>query len=226
MAEVNTPFIIDDVQALWPRINGTYRFDQKERRSVPCDAFDDGAKYELSFRMTKVQAKKLYKAMLEAYNNKAESEKEWPEKFENPFTRDEDGDFVFKASLKGAYGKDATRKPAQFDAKNTKLEGDFLLTTGSTVNIAVVFSPYHGTIGTGVSLRLRAVQIIKYVPMEAFSPFDTADGFEAPDGNPFVPSAKQEVNGEIKEPTKVVKKSASPKTKDPDLDAIVDDWDD
>ena len=225
MAEANPAFIIDDVEALWPRMNGTYRFDQKERRAVPCDPFDDGAKYELSFRMSKAQAKKLFTVMTEAYDKKAESEKDWPEKLTNPFTKEDDGTYIFKASLKGAYGKDATRKPAQFDAKNTKLDDDFLLTTGSTVNVAVVPSPYHGSMGTGVSLRLRAVQVIKYVPMEAFSPFDTVDGFEAPDANPFASTPKQEVNGEIKEPKKVAKKAATPK-KDQELDAIVADWDD
>ena len=227
MAETSPVYIIDDVEALWPRINCPYRFDQKERRSVPCDPFDDGAKYEINFKMSKAQAKELRKNMVEAYDGKVKSEKDWPKSFENPFTKDEDGNYIYKANLKGAYGKDATRKPVQFDAKNTKLGDDFLLTTGSKINVAVTFTPYHGSMGTGVSLRLRAVQVIKYAPLEAFSPFGATEGFEASEGNPFVPGAKGESNGEIKEPKKVVKKStAVPKSKDPELDAIVDDWDD
>ena len=59
MAEVSTGFRINDVEALWPRINGCYRYDNNEKRSVPCDAFDDGAKYEISFRMDKARANEL-----------------------------------------------------------------------------------------------------------------------------------------------------------------------
>lgn len=219
------PFRVDNVEALWPRLNTTYKFDNKEKRSVPCDVFDDGAKYELSFRMKSAQAKKLFSAMKAAYIDKAQNN--WPEKFGNPFTKDEDGTFIFKSTLKGAYGKDATRKPSQYDAANTKLGDDFLLTTGSTVNIAGTLVPYHANgVGTGVSLRLNAVQVIDYVPMQVNSPFEVTDGFEADGANPFNGSAEEpsEVE-EVKEP-KVVKLKPSPKAKDPELDAIVDDWDD
>ena len=227
MAETSPVYIINGVEALWPRINNTYRFDQKERRSVPCDPLDDGAKYEINFKMSKAQAKELRKEMVGAYDNKVKSEKDWPKSFDNPFTKEEDGNYIYKTNLKGAYGKDITRKPVQFDAKNTKLGDDFLLTTGSKINVAVTFTPYHGSMGTGVSLRLRAVQVIKYAPLEAFSPFGATEGFEASEDNPFVSGAKGESNGEIKEPEKVTKKSTVvPKSKDTDLDAIVDDWDD
>jgi hypothetical protein len=232
MAEYAPTYLIDEVEALWPRINGTYRYDNKEKRSVPCDPFDEGAKYEINFRMSKTKAKDLRKAMIQAYKEKAASEKDWPEKFDNPFTEEDEDTFVFKASLRGAYGKSVTRKPAQFDSKNTKLGDDFLLTTGSTVNIAVSFTPYNASMGNGVSLRLRAIQVLKYAPLEAYSPFDTTDGFEALDGNPFaVVNSSQNIlaeeNGEIKEPTKVAKKSTPPKTKESkSIDAVVDDWDD
>jgi len=228
MAEYAPTYLINEVEALWPRLNGTYRYDNKEKRSVPCDPFDEGAQYGINFRMSKTQAKDLRKAMIQAYKEKTATEKNWPEKFASPFIEEEEGTFTFKASLKGAYGKDATRKPAQFDSKNTKLDDEFLLTTGSTVNVAVSFVPYNagGSMGNGVSLRLRAVQVLKYVPMESRSPFDTTDGFEASDGNPFAIVSSPEENGEIKEPKKVAKKNATPKAKDPELDAIVDDWDD
>lgn len=223
------PFRISNVEALWPRINTTYKFDNKQKRSVPCDVFDDGAKYELNFRMTSAQAKKLYAEMKEAYIEKAVDD--WPEKFSNPFNKDDGGMYVYKTVLKGAYGKSATGKPAQYDAANTKLADDFLLTTGSKINIAGVFVPYHNTgMGTGVSLRLRAVQVIKYVPLQATSPFEATDGFESEDGNPFASTDKPEADPleaeeEISEPKKVRKK-ASEEAKDPELDAIVDDWDD
>lgn len=228
MAEVSTGFRINDVEALWPRINGCYRYDNNEKRSVPCDAFDDGAKYEISFRMDKPRANELWGAMLAAYKAKAATQDSWPKKFDNPFKKDDDGTFIFKASLKGAYGKEVTRKPTQYDSRNTELDADFMLTTGSTVNIAVSFTPYNASMGTGVSLRLRAVQVIKYALLESRSPFDTAEGFAvAEDVSPFANGIDiEEVEEEEKEPVKVPKKAAAAKvSKKAELGALVDAWD-
>jgi len=213
---------INDVEAMWPRINRTYKFDNTEKRSVPCDATDDGASYTLQFRMNEAQAKDLYKRMKAAYATRQAENSDWPEKLSMPFKKDEDGTYTHKAKLKGAYGGEATRKPAQYDAKGVKLDDDFLLTNGSTVNIAVVFTPYHGMMGTGVSLRLRAVQVIDLKPMEEQSPFGAVEGFEVSpkeDDNPF---------DAVEEPKKTTKKAAPAKPKEgsDDLSSIVDDWDD
>ena len=210
-------FMVSQVEALWPRLDKTYRFDSKEKRSVPCDVFDDGAKYEVSFRMTSDQAKKLFSQMKTAYSERAGDD--WPEKFDNPFTKEEEGTYKF-------------RKPTQYDASNTKLPDDFLLTTGSTINIAGVCVPYHAKgVGTGVSLRMNAVQVTNYVPMQMSSPFEATEGFEADGVNPFQNTTEAEVSEEevveeVPEPKKVAKKSAPVKAKDPEIDAIVDDWDD
>jgi len=223
------PFMINQVEALYPRIDKPYRFDNKENRSVPCDVDDDGAKYEINFNMTSDQAKKLFSQMKAAYLERAGNN--WPEKFDNPFKKKEDGLYEHKSILKAAYNGQPTRKPVQYDASNNKLPDDFLLTTGSTVNIAGVFVPYNTKgIGTGVSLRLNAVQVTNYVPYLASSPFESTEGFEVGEENPFQ-SEEPEVSGEevieeIVEPKKVAKKSASVKAKDPEIDAIVDDWDD
>lgn len=227
MAEASPVFVIDSVEALWPRINRCYRFDNKENRSVPCEPTDDGAKYETSFRMDKRQAATLWKAMKAAYNDKAATQDGWPEKFDNPFTAGEDGTFVFKASLKGAYGKDTTRKPTQYDSRNTVLDEDFMLTTGSTINIAVSFIPYNGQLGTGVSLRLRAVQVIKYAPLKDYSPFGAIDGgfeTEPEDVNPFA-TVEAAAEDAIEEPVKVKTKTAKPTNKK-DIDDLVEEWDD
>ena len=229
------PFLIKDVEAMWPRLNTTYRWDTQKGKSVPCGPFDDGAKYEINFRMSSVQAKELFASMKAEYTEKAADS--WPDKLDNPFTKEEAGTYMFKSTLKGAYGKDTTRKPTQYDASNAKLPDDFMLTTGSTVNIAGVFVPYHatGTIGTGVSLRLNAVQVTKYLPMQTSSPFEATDGFEAEEGSPFGSAEEPDVDPveigveeveEVVEPKKVAKKAPAPKAKDPELDAIVDDWDD
>ena len=233
MATQNSNYIIENVEALWPRINKPYRFDNAENRTVPCDPFDDNARYEIKFRMTKDQAKALYLEMCKAYE--AKKEKGWPEKVDNPFTKDEDGMYVYKATLKGAYGKEATLKPVQVDSNGSKLPEDFMLTTGSTVNVAVIFVPYNMR-EAGISLRLKAVQVIKYVPMESSTPFGKVEGgftFQK-DDNPFeVVEATPTTNviegefGDTPEPKKVSKKAApKPKKTDSDLASIVDDWDD
>ena len=233
MANTNSSYIIENVEALWPRINKPYRFDNAENRTVPCTAFDDGAKYEIKFRMTKDQAKALYLEMCKAYEER--KEKGWPEKVDNPFTKDDDGMYVYKATLKGAYGKEATLKPVQVDSNGSKLPEDFMLTTGSTVNVAVIFVPYNMR-EAGISLRLKAVQVIKYVPMESSTPFGKVEGgftFQK-DDNPFeVVEPKPTTNviegefGDTPEPKKVSKKATpKPKKTDADLASIVDDWDD
>lgn len=221
---VNTKYEISNIEAMWPRINRTYKFDAKEKKSVPCDAFDEGAAYTLQFRMTEAQAKELYKNMKTAYAAKQAENSDWPDKFAMPFKKDADGSFTHKAKLKGAYGAEATRKPAQYSASNKKLDDDFLLTNGSTVNISVVFTPYHGAMGTGVSLRLDAVQVVNLKPMEDQSPFKTVEGFEdspKEDDNPF-----EDIT--VAEPKKAVKKAApaTPEKGSDDLSSIIDDWDD
>ena len=80
--------LINNVEILYPRINQCYRFDNSENKSVPCDPFEDGAKYETKFRMTKEQAKELYSSMAKAYAER--KEKSWPEKLDMPFEKDEE----------------------------------------------------------------------------------------------------------------------------------------
>lgn len=212
---------INDVEALWPKINRTYKFDSTEQKSIPCNAMDAGAEYNMQFRMNKDQAKALYEAMGKAYAEKKENN--WPAKLAFPFKKDEDGTYTHKAKLKGAYGVEATRKPMQVDSKGVKLADDFLLTTGSMVNVAVIFKPYIMGKDAGVSLRLRAVQVTKYKPMEETSPFGVVEGgFVSDNDNPF-----DAVEEPIAEPKKVEsKKPVKEKVEDNDLSAIVDNWDD
>jgi len=139
-----------------------------------------------------------------------------------PFKKEEDGTYTHKAKLKGAYGNEATRKPAHYDAKGVKLPDDFMLTNGSLVNVAVVCVPYNMR-DNGVSLRLRAVQVVDLKPMKEDNPFTAVDGFEAKeaDENPF------EDDAPIEEPKKVATKPApEPKKGADNLASLVDNWDD
>jgi len=228
--------IIRDVSALYPRINQPYRWDDKQNRSIPCDATEDGASYDLSFGMSKKQAKELYGLMDEAYQ--AAREDSWPKKLKMRFKEQEDGTFVGKTSLKAAYNGKPTTVPDQFDSKNKKLASDFMLTTGSTVNIAVELIPYKIN-GGGVALRLRGVQVKKYIPYKPASPFDEEeDGFIADEesDSPFQvddsdsgfesDSFDDDAEEEVKEPVKRKKKNtiADNDDDDEDIEDIIASW--
>lgn len=166
---------INNVEALWPRINGTYKYDSVEQRSVKCDPKDPAAAYEMSFRMTAAQAKDLWGKMVEAYNSKKQTG--WPDAPVNPLKKEEEsGCFIGKAKLKGNYNGELTKGVAQFDASGNRLSEDFMLTTGSKVNVAITFVPYNMR-EAGVSMRLRAVQVVEYKEMEESNPFSKVDGF-------------------------------------------------
>ena len=137
--------------------------------------------------------------------------------------------------MKGAYNGQATDKPAQYDSQGSGLAEDFQLTTGSTVNIAVKLVPYDFGGNQSVSLRLNAVQVIKYLPMERANPFGTVDGgFVAEDPNPFKEKPKSNNVLEMKPTTddddgfdeepvkKTVKKAAVNSPSSGDLNDIVD----
>ena len=175
-------YIVNNVEALWPRINTTYKYDSQENKSVRCDPKDPAAAYEMSFRMTAADAKALWAKMVEAYNERKQPG--WPDEPNNPLKADE-GCYIAKAKLKGNYNGELTKGVAQYDAQGNKLGDDFLLTTGSKVNVAITFVPYNMR-EAGVSLRLRAVQVVEYKEMEDTNPFGEVKGFtQKKEDDPF-----------------------------------------
>ncbi len=183
-------YTIMNVEARYPRLDKPYRFDSVEMRSVPCDALEEGAAFDLSFVMDKTQAMELHKVAMQAWANASagDTKRKWPEKPTNlPYKTDETtGLIIGKAKLKAAYSGEKTRPPAQYDAKNAKLGEDFHLTTGSRINLAVTVVPYNTGSVNGISLRLRAVQVIHLAePMEGSNPFQPTDGFSSQADNPF-----------------------------------------
>ena len=144
--------------------------------------------------------------------------------------------------MKGAYGKEATRPPMVVDSVNKKLGEDFKLTSGSTVNLSFVFVPYYMAtgVGAGVSLRLRAVQVVDYVPMKESSPFESVEGgisaASTANVSPFCAKVEKDATADaeedwedeapVKEPKKMQVKKAAPKEEKQELAAVLDDWDD
>tara|TARA_R100001163_G_C5021314_1_gene164065 strand:+ start:323 stop:1021 length:699 start_codon:yes stop_codon:yes gene_type:complete len=229
--EVSAAYVVMDVESMYPKLDRTYNWSATENRSVPCGALDDGAEYSVNFKMSKASAKELHTFMKGLYESK--KQKSWPA-YNNPFKKEEDGMFSYKASLKGAYNGQKTQKPTQYDAKVKQLPEDFQLTTGSQINLAVVGVPYSGSMGAGVSLRLKSVQVLKLAERQNVSPFEATDGFSFGDDNPF--SAVEEpakaepeedpFEEEIEEPKKVAKKTAAPKKEADDIADVLEDWDD
>jgi|TARA_R110000737_G_scaffold352149_2_gene396974 hypothetical protein len=177
--------MITNVTALYPRLNATYKFDTTENKSVKCDALDEGAAFEMSFKLSSEQAKELHQICSQAYANASamDTKRTWPDKPSNlPYKQHkETGEITGKCKLKGSYGGDKTQPPKQVDAARNRLPDDFMLTSDSKVNIAVMIVPYNTGSLNGVSLRLRAVQVLELAEMSGGDdPFDSVSGFVSP----------------------------------------------
>ena len=108
---------------------------------------------------------------------------------ELPFIENDDGTVTFKFKLKAKVtpkkGDPFEQKPALFDAKGKPLTGEPKVGGGSTIKVCYEVVPYYTAIaGAGVSLRLKAVQIIELKEYsgggnaESYG-FCEEDGFEA-----------------------------------------------
>lgn len=132
---------------------------------------------ELTTKLTQI-ADAAYAAECKAKGKKA------LKRSDMPWKETEDGKirFKFKLKAKGGTGeKQWDQKPAIFDAKGTPIK-DVNVGSGSTVKVAFEAVPYFtAMVGHGISLRLRAVQILELHQYIAGDNFD-AFGFKASDG--------------------------------------------
>ncbi len=110
---------------------------------------------------------------------------------ELPCIENDDGTVTFKFKLKAKVtpkkGDQFEQKPALFDAKGKPLTGETKVGGGSTIKVSYEVVPYYTAIaGAGVSLRLKAVQIIELKEYsgggnaESYG-FGEEEGFEADD---------------------------------------------
>ena len=125
-------YIVTGATALYPRIDKTYKFENNGR--MPCAPTDDGAEYTMSLVLTRAQAVPLYNAMRKAYADGKQDK--WPSfpSHDDVFEINDDGEFVVKTKLKGAFNNEPT-SITQFDASNNELPKDFMLKTGSKINV-------------------------------------------------------------------------------------------
>lgn len=227
--------IVTNAIAMYPRLNQPYRFDNAEQKSVPCNYMETGAGYDISFEVSREKASELKKLCLDAYGNaaRADTKRRWPDQprfLPIKMITNEDGSqrFVGKAKLRAMYGTEKTQPPRQVDAQRNKLPDDFKLTTGSTVNVAVTIVPYmSGPDNYGVSLRLRAVQVLALAESANDDPFSAVDGFVAsaaparPAADPFGLPDVSGFNGKIS--AKQVNEMLSPRPAAPEPAFDMDD---
>jgi len=165
--------------------------------------FDKNGVFKTGLRLKKSVAEPLMKQVEEAIeaNAAAETEKRKKQvKVANPpFSEDDEGNIVFNFKLKAtgvrANGEQWNQKPILYDAKGNVFDPkDKIVWGGTTAKVAFQIAPYHvGSIGAGVSLRLKAVQILNLVTGSNDS---TSFGFKEEDG--FVAETNEEVNVEAK----------------------------
>lgn len=108
--------------------------------------------------------------------------------------------FKLKAKVTPKQGDPFEQRPALFDAKGKPIGADAKIGGGSKVKVAYELVPYYTAIaGAGISLRLKAVQVIDLVEFsggassEAYG-FGEEEGYEAED----TPAAQ---NGFAEEPS-------------------------
>lgn len=96
------------------------------------------------------------------------------------------GEIDIKFKLKAAYeydGKTIQQRPTLIDANRGPLNGDERIGSGSTIRVGCEVFPYYvPSIGCGISLRCRVVQILELVEfgggISGFE-FEDEEGFEA-----------------------------------------------
>lgn len=89
--------------------------------------------------------------------------------------------FKLKASGKRKDGTEFTQKPALFNAKGEPLKADKVVGSGSTIKVSFEVVPFYTKLaGAGITLRMKAVQVIK---LESYAGGDASSyGFEAEEG--------------------------------------------
>jgi hypothetical protein len=176
--------------ARYPKLHAPYVYVKADNKSV----IDwEKGKFQLEVAMTEAEAAPFISAIKDAAVEGGldlDDVKNWPYKVEkDKETKKKTGNIIFKATQYGSSKDGKKRKIALFDAKAKGLPGDFRVTGGSIVNMAVRTNVFE-QLGGGVNLYLDGVQILKYVPYEGANP-----GFAAEEEGDFEYEGDSESNG-------------------------------
>lgn len=149
----------------------------------PDTKFDDDGVYRVTLRVPEAEAQELVDTLQEAFDlNLEEQSKKFPSKGKKPGIKacadlpwgeflDDDGNetgeiaftFKMKAVVRPKNGDSWIQRPRIFDTQKQPLK-DCQIGGGSTLKIAAEIYPW-GTLklGAGISLRLKAVQVLDLV---------------------------------------------------------------
>ena len=168
----------------------------------PDTRFQKEGVYKVTLELSPINAKNLLKhiddgialATKDSKSNKTAS---------LPYKTDENGNLHFnfkcKASGVSKTGQNWEQKPKVFDSKGTPISRDILVWGGTTMKVAYEIIPYsNNMLGSGVSLRLKAVQVHELVSgggasADSYGFKEEANGYVAETVDSF-PEA--EVNGQ------------------------------
>lgn len=167
----------------------------------PDTKFDSDGEYRVGLILPASDAKSLMKTINEAIKDSVEkAKKDNPQKAKKiqaakaPYSEvtDEEGNetgevqfnFKMKAKITPRNGGEPFEvRPALFDAKGKPLPKTVKIGGGSKVKVCAELSPYFtDLVGAGISLRLKAVQVIELVEYNGQSAdkfgFGVEDGFD------------------------------------------------
>jgi len=169
---------LENVEALWPKLDRAYKFDAVQNRSVATDATDVEGSYEVSVVLNEADAKALAGAMRKEFNAQRKDDwKSWtPKSLDDVFKKDETGHYIAKITKK-TYG-DANSKPKQWMQDGSAAQPDFQLTSGSKICVQFIIKPWNYAGKAGVGLRPTDIMVL-----------ELAERKESQGGNPFASKA-------------------------------------
>ena len=150
--------------------------------------FNELGEYKVTLKISKSDASEMVKGIDQNIedslakaekDNKGKKVKTAPK----PYT-EESGNIFFKFKMKASGVNRKTQekfsqRPTLFDAKKNPISADTSIWGGSIMKVAYQpFAYYTPMLGAGVSLRLKAVQVIKLVEGKQDNLFKEEDGFE------------------------------------------------
>lgn len=165
--------------AVWPKI------------AEPDTKFHPEGEYSIQLRFTGEQADAVRQQITtfarDAYRHLCEEQgKKKLKPADLPLRDDEDGSLLLKAKLKAKVtsksGSTWEQRPAVFDSRGRMLKGDDIPNVGggSLVKACVEVAPFYtATIGAGITLRLKAVQVLTLVEYGSGEVDAKSMGFDA-----------------------------------------------
>jgi len=151
--------------------------------------FNELGEYKVTLKVAKQDASQMVKDINQAIedslakaqkDNKGKTVKSAPKPF-----KEESGNVFFKFKMKASgvnkkTQEKFTQRPQLLDSKKNPIAPSTSIWGGSIMKIAYEPFPYFTPmLGAGVSLRLKAVQVIKLVEGKLNNIFKEEDGFEA-----------------------------------------------